>query len=69
MKILVVLKLTKAYTNIDLIVSVVFFYLKYLARTIEIADEQIDISKMPLSLSVYYSISSTVNLFISLFSS
>ena len=69
MKILVVLKLTKACTNIDLIVSVVFFYLKYLARTIEIADEQIDISKMSLSLSVYYSISSTVNLFTSLFSS
>ena len=65
MKILVVLKLTKAHTNIDLIVSVVFFYLGYLAKTIEIADKQIGISKMSLSLSVYYSISSTVNLFTS----
>lgn len=38
MKILVVLKLTKVHTNINPIVSVVFFYLEYLARTIEIAD-------------------------------
>ena len=39
--------------------------MEHLARTIETADKQIDISKMSLSLLVYYSISSTVNLFTS----